>query len=116
MLAAGRKTDPRPHAGTRPRPPGPGRPPWLDHPGPLLGRPGRRQASVFKDAGCTPAQGDAGGGGPLLTVDDLLLHFVELADHLLEDLLVGAEPPSEGTDSRGEVALIDPYLYILCSL
>ena len=34
---------------------------------------------------------------PLLTVDDLLLHFVELSHHLLEDLLLGAEPPGEGT-------------------
>ena len=34
---------------------------------------------------------------PLLTVDDLLLHFVELSHHLHEDLLLGAEPPGEGT-------------------
>lgn len=32
--------------------------------------------------------------GPPLTVDDLLLDFVELSDHLLEDLLLAAETGS----------------------
>lgn len=52
---------------------------------------------------CPPARARLGccpSGGPPLTIDDLFLHLVKLSDHLLEDLLSGAEPPGEEEKGR----------------